>query len=81
MIALGILDIVKQLALVGGLSIISIILVVIVGISSKNGILSLIKSSVSGLFVFYMLTFSFVYVSLSALNFHDTLVSFKGLFE
>lgn len=42
---------------------ISIILVVIVGISSKNGILSLIKSSVSGLFVFYMLTFSFVYVS------------------
>ncbi len=42
---------------------ISIILVVIVGISSKNGILSLIKSLVSGLFVFYMLTFSFVYVS------------------
>lgn len=42
---------------------ISIVLVVIVGISSKNSILSLIKSLVSGLFVFYMLTFSFVYVS------------------
>ncbi|WP_295591693.1 glucosyltransferase domain-containing protein [uncultured Streptococcus sp.] len=42
---------------------ISIILVVIVGISSKNSILSIIKSSVSGLFVFYMLTFSFIYVS------------------
>ena len=42
---------------------ISIILVVIVGISSKNSILSIIKSLVSGLFVFYMLTFSFIYVS------------------
>ena len=42
---------------------ISIILVVIVGISSKNSILSMIKSSVSGIFVFYMLTFSLIYVS------------------
>lgn len=42
---------------------ISIILVVIVGISSKNSILSIIKSLVSSLFVFYMLTFSFIYVS------------------